>query len=228
MLTKHFFETTRGRIVALLRRGPSSVDDLSSELGLTANAVRAHITAMQRDGVVRRVGQRAGTSRPSHLFGLTAEVEQLLSRAYLPLMTQFVQVFTASLPRRQVERLMREAGAAVGAQLTAGKMPPGRLAARVRAASDLMNQELGAVTHVEENGQLIIRGSACPLSALTGKHPAVCLAMESLLSTTIGADVRECCERSGCPQCCFKVHRSTAETRFSPRRSGPRAGRAAR
>ena len=121
-------------------------------------------------------------------------------------MTQLVQVFTAALPTRQVEALMRDAGAALARELTGGRRrPPGPLAVRVKAASDLMNQELGAVTHVERNGRYVIRGTVCPLSALTGKHPAVCLAMESLLIATVGVRVRECCERGGRPRCCFEI-----------------------
>ena len=65
------------------------------------------------------------------------------------------------------------------------------LRARVHAASELLNAQLGAITHVEENGKLVIRGAGCPLAALTGKHPAVCLAMESLLTEVIGAAVVE-------------------------------------
>jgi predicted ArsR family transcriptional regulator len=51
----------------------------------------------------------------------------------------------------------------------------------------------------------MIRGVACPLAALTGKHPAVCLAIESLLAEVIGVDVQECCDRTGRPKCCFRV-----------------------
>jgi hypothetical protein len=48
-----------------------------------------------------------------------------------------------------------------------------------------MNDQLGAVTQVVKNGECTIRGAACPLAALTGKHPAVCLAMESFVSECI-------------------------------------------
>jgi DeoR family transcriptional regulator, suf operon transcriptional repressor len=68
-----------------------------------------------------------------------------------------------------------------------------------------MNEQLGAVTHVEGNGGYTIRGAACPLAALTGKHPAVCLAMESLLTDVIGAPVHECCDRTERPRCCFEI-----------------------
>ena len=68
-----------------------------------------------------------------------------------------------------------------------------------------MNEQLGAVTQVEANGGFVIRGAACPLAALTGKHPAVCLAMERLVGDVIGAAAYECCDRSGRPRCCFEV-----------------------
>jgi hypothetical protein len=71
----------------------------------------------------------------------------------------------------------------------------------------MMNQHLGALTHVEANGRYVIRGIGCPLAALTGKHLGVCLAMESFVTDIIGAPARECCERTGRPKCCFEIHR---------------------
>ena len=114
MLKEQLLDTSRGRIVTLLQRGGLTVDDIASELGLTASAVRAQLTVMERDDVVQRVGHKRGTTRPFQLFHLTAEVEQLLSQAYIPLLTQLVQVFAKALPAKQVNALMREAGKRVG------------------------------------------------------------------------------------------------------------------
>jgi predicted ArsR family transcriptional regulator len=61
------------------------------------------------------------------------------------------------------------------------------------------------MTQVERNGRVRLRGVGCPLAALTGKHPGVCLAMESLVAEVVGAPVRECCDRSDRPHCCFEV-----------------------
>jgi predicted ArsR family transcriptional regulator len=69
----------------------------------------------------------------------------------------------------------------------------------------MLNDHLGATTHVEANGQIIIRGVGCPLAALTGKHRGVCLAMESLVTEIVGAPVRECCDRNERPRCCFEI-----------------------
>ena len=162
------------------------------------------MTAMERDGVVKEAGRRPGTTRPSRVFELTPEVEQLLSRAYIPLLTHLVDVFANGLPPRRMERLLREAGRTLAAGLSVDR-PSGTLKARVRAVSDVLNDQLGALTHVDENGMYTIRGDGCPLSALTGKHPAVCRAMESLVEEFVGVPVRECCDRAERPRCCFQI-----------------------
>ena len=205
MLRQQLLDTSRGRIVTLLRRGGLTVDDIAAKLKLTTSGVRAQLAGMERDGVVERVGQRAGTTRPSHVFELTPEVEQLLSQAYVPLLSQFVQVCTRGRPAKEVNALMRAAGKGLAEEFLGGKRTPGNLRARAGVASNLMNDQLGAVTQVEGNGELIIRGASCPVAALTGKHPAVCLAMESFVSEVIGVPARECCDRSGRPQCCFEI-----------------------
>src|SRR5918993_939533 len=158
MLKAQLLDSSRGRIVTLLRGTGLTADDLASKLGLTPSAVRAQLTGMERDGVVRRAGQRAGTTRPSHVFELTPEVEQLLSSAYIPLLTQLVDVFTEGLPAQQLETMLRRAGKKLADELSEGTRLSGSLSSRVAAASDMMNEQLGAMTHVEKNGKWVIRG----------------------------------------------------------------------
>lgn len=219
-LRKQVLDTTRGRIVTLLQSGGLTSDDIAARLGLTGSAIRVQLTAMERDGVVRRTGKRPGTTRPSHVYELTPELEQLLSKAYVPLLTQLVAVFAEALPADQVHALMRRAGKSLANELSPGKRFAGNLSSRVALASELMNEHLGATTHVERNGQLIIRGVGCPLAALTGKHRGVCLAMESLVTEIVGTPARECCDRDDRPRCCFQfqVRRSRRRAELSPRR----------
>ena len=201
---KQLLDTTRGRIVGLLQRGGLTALDIASTLQLTPTAIRAHLTAMERDGLVERAGLRFGATRPANVFVLTREVEQLLSRAYLPFLSELVDVFSAKLPPSQLDDLMREAGRSLAAGMT---RPSGSLEARVTAASALLNQQLGAETRVETNGRFVIKGASCPLAALTAKHPAICLAIESLVAELVGAPVTECCDRDGRPACCFVIEK---------------------
>jgi DNA-binding transcriptional ArsR family regulator len=41
------------RIVNLLRRSPLTVNDIAARLGLTHNALRSHLPALQREGLIR-------------------------------------------------------------------------------------------------------------------------------------------------------------------------------
>jgi DeoR family transcriptional regulator, suf operon transcriptional repressor len=205
VLRKQLLDTSRGRIVALLRTGGLTADDIARQLGLTRSAVRIQVSAMARDGVVRKTGKRPGTTRPSHVFELTPEVEQLLSKAYIPLLTHLVGVFAEALPADQLEALLRRTGKGLARELSQGRRVSGGVKSRVAAVSQMMNEHLGAMTRVESNGGIVIRGAGCPLAALTGKHRGVCLAMESLVTEIVGVPVRECCDRHQQPQCCFEI-----------------------
>ena len=113
--------------------------------------------------------------------------------------------FSRQEAEQQLEPLFREAGRQMVRELGLKKRGDGDLRARVKRASDLMNEELGAITHVEENNRYVIRGVSCPLAAVTGKHRAVCRAMESLVAEIVEAPVAGCCDRSDRPKCCFEI-----------------------
>ena len=209
MLRKQLLDSSsRGRMVAVLQRGPLTADEMASSLGLTTTAVRAQITAMQRDGVVRRAGQRPGATRPSQVFELTPEVEQLLSGAYLPLLIELVRQSATRLKSQQFKELMRSTGRGLAAALPR-IVSKESFATRVDAVSALMNDQFGSTMRVERaNGHFTLKGYGCPLAALTGNHPAVCLAIESLIGEVLDANVEECCDRAQRPQCCFHVTNS--------------------
>jgi DeoR family transcriptional regulator, suf operon transcriptional repressor len=223
ILRKQLLDSSRGRIVSLLQEGGLTADDIASKLGLTRSAVRIQITAMERDGVVRRVGKRPGTTRPSQVFALTPEVEQLLSKAYIPLLMQLVRVFSEALRADQLDELLRKAGKGLAEELFRGKRLAGSLRSRVEMASEIMNERLGATTRVEGNGGYVIRGAGCPLAALTGKNPGVCLAMERLVTEVVGVPARECCDRTERPRCCFEIHDRAHTDRKAENRSARRA-----
>ena len=209
MLRKQLLDSSsRGRMVAVLQRGPLTADEIAAALELTAAAVRAQITAMQRDGIVRRAGRRPGTTRPSQVFELTPEVEQLLSGAYLPLLIELVRQSAARLKNRQFKELMRSTGRGLAATLPRTGSNES-FAARVAAVTALMNDQFGSTMRVERaNGHFTLKGYGCPLAAITGNHPAVCLAIESLIGEVLNANVEECCDRAQRPQCCFHVTNS--------------------
>ena len=207
--------SNRGQIVALLRRGALTADEMAAQLGVTTAAVRAHITAMERDGIVDRAGHRVGTTRPSQMFALTPDVEELLSGMYVPLLIELVRQCSARFKPKDFREFMRNTGRGLAAGLPRSTISEASLAARVNALSVLLNDRFGSTMKVEQsNRHYIMRGFGCPLAALTGNHPTVCLAIESLIATLLDTSVQECCDRAERPQCCFLIaHRRSLKAR---------------
>jgi DeoR family transcriptional regulator, suf operon transcriptional repressor len=210
MFRKQLLEkTSRGRIVGMLKRGGLTAEEIAAELAVTAAAVRAHLTAMERDAIVQRTGQRAGPTRPSQVFELTPEVEQLLSGAYVPLLIELVRQSAMRVTPKELVKLMRRTGQGLAAAFPQSVRPESSLAARVHSVSRLMNEQFGSTMKVESaNKHHILRGYGCPLAALTGNHPTVCTAIESMIATLLQANVQECCDRAQRPRCCFHIAES--------------------
>lgn len=116
-------------------------------------------------------------------------------------------MFAEALAAHEVETLLRLTGKRLAADLTRAKRVAGTVNARAAAASEMLNEHLGAMTHVEGNGGIVFRGAGCPLAALTGKHRGVCLALETVVAEIVGVPVRECCDREARPRCCFEIQK---------------------
>jgi predicted ArsR family transcriptional regulator len=197
-------EGTSGQILELLRRGPKTVDELAVALGLTRTAIRAQLASLERDDLIEQRGSRRGISKPSRMYGVTAQAELLFSRAYVPILTRLLHVLAKRLPTAEFDSVMHQ----VGRELMEGQsIPRGQLGDRVTGASALLN-ELGGLSEVEEeDGLYVIRSHGCPLAAATANHPEVCNALESLLSEFVGSRVIKCCDRYDRVRCCFEIPR---------------------
>ena len=201
---QRFSRSTRGRIVALLRDRPRTVEELAGALGLTDNAVRAHLAVLERDELVEHLGvRRTGATRPAHTYGVVPEAEALFSKAYVPLLGRTLEVLAERVGSRKLEALMQ----AAGRRLTPAdvRRPQGR-AQRLAAAAEFLN-ELGASAHVERvRAPSLIRSRSCPVAAVAKTRPEVCTAIASLVGALVEAPARPRCEReNGRARCLFEI-----------------------
>src|SRR4051812_9605396 len=90
--------STRGRIITLLRRGERTVNELADALGLTDNAVRTHLAALERDGLAALRGVRRGIGKPAHVYALTPEAESLFPGAYAAVLSTLLDALRGTLP----------------------------------------------------------------------------------------------------------------------------------
>lgn len=204
-LGRRFLETTRGQIVTLLRRGARTVEELARALGLTDNAVRNHLSALERDGLVRQEGVRrgGGVGKPAVLYELHPDAAPLFSRAYRPVLGAVMDVLVDELPPEHADAVLREVGRRL-AQAVGGPAK-GDLDARLRSAVAVLEALGGDVELQEVDGARRIQGSGCPLSTVVAHHPEACRAVETLVAGVAGTPVRSCCEHGARPKCCFVV-----------------------
>lgn len=200
---KRFFQSTRGRIVTYLRSGPCTVEELSRKLQLTDNAVRAHLSTLERDGLVRLSGVRRGARKPHFTYTLTADADQLFPKAYDALLNQLISVLKDRLSPPEIEEALREVGRAMAASATKGHS--NGLESRVQNALRVFKSIGGAARVEKHEDKLVITSNGCPLAAAVSVHPEVCRLAEELVAQIVKVPVQEHCNREQRPQCRFEI-----------------------
>ncbi|HET7480710.1 MAG TPA: ArsR family transcriptional regulator [Rubrobacteraceae bacterium] len=209
---RRFFESTRGRLVTLLRRASRTVDELAADLGMTGNGVRAHLATLERDGLVRQGGSvrrsGGGGGKPAHIYELTPEARDLFPKGYEAVLGGLLDVLTEGVGDEGSKALLREAGIRMAGELG---LPLGSVQERLQAAVGVLNRFGGLAELEEHDGAFVIRGYGCPLTAVVVEHPQVCDLVEALIAELTGMRVCECCERGEIPRCRFEVRSADAD-----------------
>ncbi len=207
---------TKGRILKLLRRGERTVDELAAPLEITPNAVRTHLTELERDGLVRQRAVRRGPRKPSFGFSLTENAQILFPKRYDWVLRVVLEELRRSLPPGVPEQFLRRAGerlAAPHATRIAALPVKDRLPEVLRLISEL-GGDAELVAGPDPAGPLLLEGSDCPLRAVVPGHPEACLLLEAFLQALLpDATVCEACLRpgdAGVPGCRFIIRRRDA------------------
>jgi predicted ArsR family transcriptional regulator len=186
-----------------------SANEIAAKLDLTHNAVRSHLAALMRNGLVREGGLRRGPSRPSVLYELVPRAESAFSGAYVPFVAHLLRALGERMSRPELDALMSTVGRSLAAEWPRLR---GDLKQRVTAANALLEQ-LGALTEVESvDHSFVIRGYGCLLSEAVHGRPEVCQAIERMLAELLEVPVEQCCERGERPRCCFKIDGAAGST----------------
>lgn len=104
-------------------QGPSTVQQIASATGLSANAVRHHLTRLGVEGIVAEGSRREGVGRPAHVYELTATAEGAFPKRYPELLDA---VLASAAARGQLEGLLQDvaSGLAEGVRAELAALPP--------------------------------------------------------------------------------------------------------
>jgi len=205
-LNKRFFESSRGRLVVLLNKANRTVNDLAAELGLTDNAVRAHLLALERDGLVAPAGEVKGFRKPHASYRLTAEARHIFPKTYDSILNRLIGVLKQRFRQVPLNAIFHE----VGEELAGGGLSRLTVKERMNKALESLEAMGGAPSVVTENGQTFIKSESCPFADAVTEHPEVCKIAESMVEKIVGKKVVETCDRTASPKCCFAIENSAA------------------
>lgn len=200
-----FFLSTRGKLLLLLkRRGPCTVAHLSEQLGLTRNAIRQHLSSLERDNLVTQHPLKTGPTKPSLVYSLTPRAEPLFPKQYEGLLSSLIQELRLTEANPGLDHLLSRLGySAAGTYLSRLAQLTGL--ARVTEVRRIL-EEMGTLAEWERAGEdMVIRGFNCPYAAVVKENPEVCQVQRSFLQRLLDpAPVQIACSQ-GEARCQFRI-----------------------
>lgn len=195
-------------VLELLRRKrAASAEVIAAELGITANAVRQHLTNLERDGLVTSEPVRHKRGRPSLLFSLTDRADAVFPKRYGQLATMVLSELRDMQGEQAIDELFRRiAGrhaSSIERQLDGLDFDEKlqRVVSWINRAGTLAETE-----NTDEGVRITIHN--CPFRNTALKIPQVCTLTPQLIVQLLDAPVSQTASihRSD-PYCSFLVQR---------------------
>jgi predicted ArsR family transcriptional regulator len=205
-------ETVKGTQQTLMRallhnKAGESVDGLARKLAISRNAVRQHLTALERDGLVEKGPRQPSGGRPEQLYVLTPNGHERFPRQYSWISELLLQALETRAPGDLGDELDRM-GESVGKMLRGLLGDAATSEARVAALAALM-EGLGYDAHAttDENGPAI-EAQNCVFHKLAFKRPEVCRFDLAMMGAGTGTRIehRKCMAR-GADRCTFSFRK---------------------
>ncbi|AKF94800.1 metalloregulator ArsR/SmtB family transcription factor [Brevibacillus laterosporus] len=199
--------STRDQILHMLKvKGSLSVSDIALDLGITEMAVRRHLNTLERDNLIKSSLVRQAMGRPTNVYSLSQQADELFPRNYHDLTLDFLQDLVdidgadkvATLFRRREDRL----------EETYRPYIQGELEEKVAALADIQNQKGYMVEwgRDKETGDYFIKEFNCPISQVARQFNQACSCELSLFKRVLGTEVEQAsCMAKGGDKCLYKI-----------------------
>lgn len=202
-------QATRERILDILkRRGQATVNELSSELGLTTVTIRHHLDTLGKEGLVAVpfVRRRKAPGRPQHVYTLTEESSDFFPRRYDQLADLLLEEVRAFLSADELKQVMQRIGRRLAEQVTFPDAAD--FEERLIVIVDYLS-ECGHMACLEhrDDGEYELHIANCPYEQVARRHQEVCLIDQAILSCLLDAPF-ERVERSAYSEghCTYLIH----------------------
>ncbi len=207
------------------RRGPLTVAELATAMGVTATAIRVRLGRLVSSGLVERQAEHGGRGRPRHTYQASAEAHRRLGQNYADLAVVLWEEMMQTIEDRKLRRALflritDRLAALYRSQLT-GEGWEGRL---VQLGEILHDRGIEAeVVAGVGDGSPMLRQHSCPYFELAETDPAVCALERKMFEKVLGHALRlSQCRLDGHRSCDFEAKPtvSAGPDRPRPARAG--------
>jgi predicted ArsR family transcriptional regulator len=182
---------TRRAITRLLKtEGPIDSAQLAQRLGLTAMAVRQHLYALQREGLVVSEERPVPIGRPAKFWRLTREADHLFPEAYAELSVALIDSVKDAFGEEGLERVLTSRCARQRADYGRRIRPHDSLDKKLDELARVRTEE-GYMAEVrkEEDGGFLLVENHCPICAAANACQGFCSTELDLFRSVLGRGV---------------------------------------
>jgi predicted ArsR family transcriptional regulator len=201
---------TRRAITKLLKtEGPIDSAQLAEKLGLTAMAIRQHLYALQREGLVAAEERPVPIGRPAKFWRLTREADRLFPEAYAELSVALIDSVKDAFGAEGLERVLTSRCARQRMDYRKRIKNGDSLEKKLRELAKVRTEE-GYMAEVkrEGNGGFLLVENHCPICAAANACQGFCSTELDLFRSVLGPGVTvERAEHiiSGDQRCVYRV-----------------------
>ena len=195
-------------LIALKKAQPLTARELGERFGLTPNALRRHLKALEEAEVVRYRREVRGVGGPVYAYSLTESGETLFPNAYADVLVAALETLgeqagpgaVVALIRRQWDALVGDAAPTLAALPLAERA---QLLAELRSSQGYMAEAVGESGDEEA---ILVREHNCAIRAAATRFPEICAAERRLFEEILDASVeRRRHILAGCNKCEYVV-----------------------
>jgi DeoR family suf operon transcriptional repressor len=201
-----FANTPAGRVLkAIQMRGRASIKDVAADLGVTASAVRLHLTQLQASGAIRADKVREGVGRPYYVYSVTPEAHNMFYKDYGDLARLLLEEVSETQGPDAFQGVVRRVAGRLAA-IYRDQVWGQELADRLTAWAELLDQRGISVQIEKTDGGYLLQEYGCPYHNVALENRAVCEMERQVMARLLESGVKLThCMLDGYRGCQFSI-----------------------
>jgi predicted ArsR family transcriptional regulator len=198
---------SRQRIINFLKKNEwMTVSDLSKVIGITPMAVRQHLLALERQGMIHNVVKKTGIGRPVHLYGLTERAENIFPKSYGKFINEVFRTIEDLDGKDKVDSIFKARKDKILAERRGVLDELTEKQAKVRTMAEMLNQNGYMVELEDVDNGFSLKQFNCPITEVSQNYTEACKYELELYRDLLGNGVvRSECMSNGDNSCTYFI-----------------------